>query len=500
MAEDEGKPVASPADEKSAETPAPEPKVGRKRSLKLIIMAAAVAILVSVLGVMFLVNILERKQEARNPFYRVVELTDDTVDPAVWGKNFPLQYDGYRRTVDQVRTRYGGSEAVPRTPSSADPRSVVAQSRLEEDPRLKTMWAGYAFAVDFREERGHAYMLEDQTFTERQQVVKQPGTCMNCHASVYTVYKSLGGGDIFKGFEKLNQMPYTEARQHVSHPVACIDCHDSQTMQLRVTRPAFIEAMRDLKSAQGVQNYDVNKMASRQEMRTFVCGQCHVEYHFKGTEKRLVYPWAKGLKVDNIYDFYEETKFKDWTHAETGAEVLKAQHPEFEMYNQGIHARSGVACADCHMPYMREGALKISDHHVRSPLLNLNRACQTCHKWPEEELRARVETNQTRVYELRNLAMNALIDLINDIKAARGAGKTDAELAVARGFQRKAQFYLDFVEAENSTGFHAPQEAARILGNSIDLSRQGQQALRRGTSNVQVSHRAFRREEQQQSD
>ena len=114
----------------------------------------------------------------------------------MWGKNFPLQYDGYNRTVDQVRTRYGGSEAVPRTPTSVDPRSVVAQSRLEEDPRLKTMWAGYAFATDFREERGHAYMLDDQTFTERQAVVQQPGTCMHCHASVYAPYKKLGGGDL----------------------------------------------------------------------------------------------------------------------------------------------------------------------------------------------------------------------------------------------------------------------------------------------------------------
>src|SRR5688500_6086420 len=145
------------------------------------VLAAAAAVLVTAL----LVNIFTRQQEARNPFYRVVELTDETVDPAVWGKNFPLQYDGYRRTVDQVRTRYGGSEAVPRTPTQADPRSIVAQSRLEEDPRLKVMWAGYAFSKDFREERGHAYMLEDQMFTERQQVTKQPGTCINCHASVY---------------------------------------------------------------------------------------------------------------------------------------------------------------------------------------------------------------------------------------------------------------------------------------------------------------------------
>ena len=227
----------------------------------------ALAVIATVFGLALLVNIFQRKQEARNPFFRVVELTDDTVDPAVWGKNFPLQYDDYLKTTDQVRTRYGGSEAEPRTPTQADPRSIVAQSRLEEDPRLKLMWAGYAFAKDFREERGHAYMLEDQMFTERQQVTKQPGTCINCHASVYVAYKQLGGGDIIKGFEQLNKTPYFEARKTVTHPVSCIDCHDSQTMQLRVTRPAFIEGMRALKAAQGVQNYDVNKQATRQEMR-----------------------------------------------------------------------------------------------------------------------------------------------------------------------------------------------------------------------------------------
>src|SRR5437867_2380154 len=379
-----------------------DPVSARRRRLFYLIVGAAV--LATIVGVALLMNILERKQEARNPFYRVVELTDDTEDPAVWGKNFPLQYDDYKRTVDQVRTRYGGSEVLPHTPTKADPRSVVSQSKIEEDPRLKVMWAGYAFAKDFREERGHAYMLDDQTYTERVQVVQQPGTCIQCHGSVYVPYKKAGNGDLIKGFEKFNQMPFFEARKLVSHPVACID----------------------------------------------------------------------------------EAQFKDWTHADTGAPVLKAQHPEFEMWNQGIHARSGVTCADCHMPYKREGALKISDHHVRSPVLNINRACQTCHKWPEEELKARVETIQERTFKLRNVAMDALMDLIKDLKAAKGAGKLDKELAVAQGFQRKAQFYLDFVEAENSTGFHAPQEAARILGESIDFSRKGQIALRDGKGELRA--------------
>jgi nitrite reductase (cytochrome c-552) len=149
-----------------------DPAAPRRRRFgaRALALAAVAAAVVTLAVVALLVNIFERKQEARNPFYRVVDLTDDTEDPAVWGRNFPQQYDAYLRTVDQQRTRYGGSEAIPRTPSDVDPRSIVAQSRLEEDPRLKILWAGYAFSKDFREERGH----------EARKIVTHPVTCIDC--------------------------------------------------------------------------------------------------------------------------------------------------------------------------------------------------------------------------------------------------------------------------------------------------------------------------------
>jgi nitrite reductase (cytochrome c-552) len=285
----------------------------------------------------------------------------------------------------------------------------------------------------------------------------------------------------------MNRMKYQEARTLVSHPVACIDCHDPRTMQLRVTRPGFLEGIQKVKAAQGLQNYDVNRDATRQEMRAYVCGQCHVEYYFKGPEKRLTYPWDKGLRADEILAYYEETGFADWTHAESGAPVLKAQHPEFELWSQGVHARSGVACADCHMPYQRVGAMKVSDHHVRSPLLNINRACQTCHRWPEAELQSRVEAIQDRTFEVRNVAMNALMALIADIKAAKARGATDGALEGARRHQRRGQFLLDFIEAENSMGFHADQEAVRVLALSLDETRRGQASLPGGVATAGAS-------------
>lgn len=213
-------------------------------------------------------------------------------------------------------------------------------------------------------------------------------------------------------------------------------------------------------------------------MRSYVCGQCHVEYYC-GADMKLTFPWGNGLKVEDQEKFWDETtlsdgrKFFDYTHKETGAKILKAQHPEFELWSQGIHARSGVGCADCHMPYMRDGATKVSDHWVRSPLLNINRACQTCHRFSEQEIKERVDGIQQRNFDLLQRAGASLMELLDAINTARAEGATDVQLKKALDMQRKAQWRLDFIAAENSMGFHAPQEAARILGESIDYAWQG---------------------------
>ena len=168
------------------------------------------------------------------------------------------------------------------------------------------------------------------------------------------------------------------------------------------------------------------------------------------------------------------------------------------MYNQGIHARSGVACADCHMPYQREGSQKISDHHVRSPLLNIN---QRLPDLPQVAGRgaegARRDACQERVFELRNRAMDALMSLIADTKAARDKGATEAAARSGARLSAPAQFLLDFVEAENSIGFHAPEEAERLLAISIDYARQGQIALLRAGAPARRRRRCRRRSPRQ---
>ncbi len=443
-------------------------------------------------------NIGKRKQEAEQHAFRVVDLTDDTIDPAEWGKNYPRQYELYLRTSEIQETKYGGS---------------VNYQKLDKYPVWRTLFKGYPFGVDYREDRGHQYMLIDQDETGRVKQFKQPGSCLHCHSSIGKAYRDQGRkagvpddkprDQLMKGFEIVCAMPIQEGRKLVDHPVTCVDCHEPKSMQLRVTRPGFLNGIVEFAKAdtedyphlpsimswrKGKREtpYDPNTMATRQEMRTFVCGQCHVEYYFHGQGKLLTYPWHKGLKVEQIEDYYDnQVGHIDWTHPDSGAPLLKAQHPEFETWNQGIHARSGVACADCHMPYKREGAIKISDHHVRSPLLNISRSCQTCHHYAETELRARAEAIQDRCRELESRAEEAVFGLVKILKEAKDGGVTQEALKPAQLLHRKAQWRLDFVSAENSRGFHAPHDTYRVLGEAIDYARQGQlEATKAATKHV----------------
>src|ERR1043166_4949598 len=388
---------------------------------KLYYLLVIIVIAAATIGVMLLYeNIARRKEEAKQVVFKLVDITEQTIDPAQWGKNFPRQFDGYQRTAEHTGTQYGGGGS-----------ETLSPSKLEEDPRLKTIFAGYAFSVDYRQRRGHAYMLVDQRETKRVQVpFNQPGSCLQCHAANTVAYRKVGLQNgapgtlddalissngylqLMTGFEKICSMSFTDATKLVDHPVACIDCHDPNSMQLRVTRPGFLNGIRALAESDAPvshlptiekwrksnrhEPYDPNALATRQEMRSFVCGQCHVEYYC-GPKTTLFYPWNNGLKVEQIEKYYDDYKFKDghrffdFKHNDSGAEVIKAQHPEFELWSQGVHARSGVACADCHMPYRREGAIKMSDHWMRSPLLNIADACQVCHHFPQEEIKARVE-------------------------------------------------------------------------------------------------------------
>lgn len=408
----------------------------------IFVIAAGLTIVVAAL----LVNISENKDEESEYPLKVIEIADTELDPEVWGKNFPYQYDRFVKTEENYgETVYGGSEPY---------------SKLERYPAMVRLWAGYAFSKDHNEERGHYYAQIDQENTQRVKLVEQPGACINCHAA------EAPGLIEEMGWEEFNHTPYNDLVDELHFGSSCADCHDPDTMELRITRPAFRNAMEQ----RGV---DLDN-ATRQEMRTFVCAQCHVEYYFAGDNKVLTFPWKNGFTIDDIDKYYADIEFKDWSHAETGAPMIKIQHPEFELWNTGIHARSGVSCADCHMPFIRQGSVKISDHWVRSPLDNINASCQTCHRWSEDELRDRVVTIQTTTANLLRDTEDALLAAIDTIVAAKAAGATDEELAAALDLHRRGQMRWDFISSENSTGFHSPQESARVLANAIDFARQAE--------------------------
>ncbi len=507
----------------------------------LLVLVFIVAV-VGTLGVTWvLITMFGHKQAARQPFVRLAEVTEISTDPEPWGQNWPHQFDGWKATAGDKF--YGGS-------------SALTESKLDTHPWLKRLYAGYAFSIDYREARGHAYMLYDQGVTERVTKKSQAGACIHCHASNTVMYRREGlkamglphdeealAEDfnmeaVIRGFREVSQKPYDEVLSLVmtspdgtpgenepavpqapiggftgefrgepvpedhpamaggeAHPVSCIDCHDPESMAVRVTRPGFVLGIAALaesdeptphlpsierwRRGDRSKPYDPNADATRQEMRSYVCGQCHVEYYCANKDT-LEFPWGQGLKMEQLeahWDaktFPDGSDFYDYKHGETGAEVLKVQHPEFELWSQGIHARSGVSCADCHMPYERDGAMKVSSHNVQSPLANINNACQQCHNDNEATLREKVETIQSRTMAQMDRAANAMTDMLDAILEAKAAGASEEALAPVYALQRKAMWRLDYISSENSRGFHADQEATRILGESIDYSRQAQ--------------------------
>jgi nitrite reductase (cytochrome c-552) len=514
-------------------TPPPAGKQPIWRSVTVLGGVFVAAVVATLVITYVLVTMFEHKQEARSPYLRIVELNETSVDPELWGQNWPNHFEQYKMTAGDKF--YGGS-------------SAMAQSKLETHPWLKRLYAGYAFSIDYREARGHAYMLYDQVVTERVNKKPQAGACLHCHGSMSVLYRKVGleamgqpADDVtlaanfnmpavIKGFQELSQKPYHEVLEMLTqvpdgsgdsetfpsppvggfhpdkvpeghfamseaHPVSCIDCHDPSTMKLRVTRPGFVIGIAALANSDEPvphlpslekwrrgdkkEPYDPNALATRQEMRSFACGQCHVEYYCANKDT-LTFPWGEGLKVEQIESVWENKKFPDgssfmdYKHGETGAPMFKAQHPEFELWSQGIHARAGVSCADCHMPYQRTGAMKLSNHNVASPMTHVNNSCQICHNVPEGELENRVKTIQARTTVLMDRTAIAMTEMLDAIMEAKASGITDEQLAEVFKLQRKAMWRLDFISSENSKGFHADQESARILGESIDFSRQAE--------------------------
>lgn len=421
-----------------------------------LILAGLVVILAAVLiGVLTYVRSHPVQERAIQPLVEIAALETDS---SVWGVNFPNQYDTFMKTkTNNIDTTYAGSSQF---------------SWLERDPRQVILFAGYGFSKDYNDDRGHANALEDVRATLRVNDTT-PGTCYSCKSSDNPgLWAELG-------MEAFDAMKFSELGEHINEPIGCANCHEAATMRLIVTNPALEEALER-------QGKDWRTF-TRQEMRTVVCANCHVEYYFKGDGKYLTFPWDNGTKVEEIIEYYEASGFKDWAYPETDTPMLKAQHPEFEFFTAGsTHYNAGVACADCHMPYVRDGASKYSTHDVKSPLLNAEAACGQCHTDVEYVVN-RVNQIQQQVAATKISTEDAVIDAINAIKLAAANSDADQDLLnEARKLHREAQFMWDFISAENSTGFHNPEYALEVLAKATNLARQSQMLAARSVNDMSL--------------
>lgn len=371
-----------------------------------------------------------------------VVIAEDEFDPAVWGQVFPLQYQSYLKNSEELKTTYGGS---------------VKESKFISEPEIIELFKGYGFSKSYNEDRGHTFALDDMLSSGRVGEAT-PGSCLTCKTpSAVKKIKDMGLA--------YYSTPVLELAKDVKHSIACADCHEPGSPVLKVERPAFISAMKE-------RGIDVTK-ASQKEMRTYVCAQCHVEYYFAPGTKEVTFPWAKGLEPDKIEEYYNELAFSDWEHPDSKAKMRKVQHPEFETWSTGVHGTAGVSCADCHMPKLNENGQTYSSHQWTSPLKAIEFTCTTCHSKGVDWLKDRVANTQDRTYKLLKKASQVNVQAhaaIKEALAAKGADQT--KIQEAQKMVVKAQWYWDWVAAENSMGFHNPIQAVESLGNSIDYAYQ----------------------------
>jgi nitrite reductase (cytochrome c-552) len=408
-----------------------------------------VAVLVLVLAVLVAVRLTIAKPA---PAIKVTPLPSGEYDPAVWGKKYPLEYKSFQQNLDMSRspTGFGGS---------------IAYQKSEKEPEILVNFKGMPFSKDYAEDRGHPYALEDIKKTKR--VTPQTaGSCMTCKTpDLIDIWREMGWG--------YAKVPVVELFPKLKHSISCANCHDPKTMKLRVINPAFVEAM----NRRGI---DVSR-ASQEDMRSYVCGQCHAEYYFEPGTNRVVLPWDKGFDPEQIYAYYaaEPSGFaQDWVHPDSGAKLLKAQHPDFETWQLGVHGRAGVSCADCHMPYKRQSGQKYSSHWVTSPMKQVDASCGTCHEQGSAWLLESVKSTQEKVWQLQRTAGKTIAEA-HQVLGAAGAPAGRVDIETARELLRKAQWYWDFVAAENSMGFHNAPQSLNLLGRSVQLSYEAMRTVKR---------------------
>lgn len=400
-------------------------------------------------------SVTERRVEKEFVYKPQVKISSFESRNKVWGMNFQKEYQSMIQTADtSFKSKYNGSATI---------------DMLEVDPRLVVLWAGYGFAIDYNQGRGHHYAVDDLNKSLRTggptgpEDGPMPSTCWTCKSpDVPRLMEEKGISEFYTG-------KWSKLGHEVNNSIGCADCHDPETMNLRISRPALKEAFER-------QGKDI-EMATHQEMRSLVCAQCHVEYYFNKDivegANYLTLPWDKGMSVEAMEEYYDEMNFKDWTHKLSKAPMLKAQHPGYEVYLTGVHADRGVSCADCHMAYVSEGGQKFTNHKIVSPLESPANTCQVCHREETDKLVANVYERQDKIIENRDKLEELIVRGHVEAKLAWDLGATDEQMSEILMDIRHAQWRWDYAAASHGASFHSPVEIGRVISSGITIIQEG---------------------------
>jgi len=413
-----------------------------------------------------------------------VKIADGEMDPANWGKAYPLEYDLWKQTEEPMPA---GKSKYKRG-YDAD---KITYDKLSEYPFMALLYNGWGFGIGYNEPRGHAHMIRDQLEIDPSRI-KPGGSCLTCKTPyVPSLEKEMGPAYYSSDYKQvLAKIP--EKNRELG--VMCIDCHDNKDMSLKISREFTLgKIMQDMK-------VDRNKL-TRQDMRSLVCAQCHVTYiitrdkDMKPTS--IFFPWAEGtwpkVSIENIIKTIRSSEtHNEWKQNVTGFKLGYIRHPEFELYaNDSIHYKAGVSCADCHMPYTKVGANKVSDHRVTSPLKADLKACTQCHSENPEWLREQVFNIQDRTISIMiragyaNATVAKLFEMVHKAQA-EGKEIDKAFYDQAKDYYLEGLYRVIFVGAENSAGFHNPPEAMRIASDSVAFAVKAESLLRQALSKAGI--------------
>ncbi len=360
-----------------------------------------------------------------------------------WKDKHPDIYASYMANSEMKKTTYGGSEQI---------------DYLEEYPNLKIFYDGYGFSKEYLRARGHVYALEDVINTAR----PKPGaSCLACKTADFTEELAKDGVSV----NTISFQQFVDDHPEMS-TISCYDCHRNTPGEVNITRAHL--------------NKGLEHVDKEIDPGTLACAQCHVEYYLEPETKEVIVPWKIGLDTNSMLDYYDDIEFQDWVHPTTGANMLKAQHPEFETFQGSTHYNLGMSCNDCHMPAI-VGDEGLQSHHWTSPLLSeegLKESCFSCHGDEPKDRIADVEAIQKGVYDKTNEVSDFLVDFVNRLaKAVEDGDIKDEDLAKLRDIHRKAQFKWDFVFVENSEGFHNSVAAYGNLNSAKKLIEEGIEIL-----------------------